>query len=322
MKSRLVSLTGATGFIGSHLATAYRSRGWRVRAIVRPGTLKPLPSGIDRRESALTAASLAHATAGSDVIVHAAGLTRARREDGFHVVNVLGTRAVVEAANACGARLVQLSSLAAIGPGTIERPARDTDPPRPVNAYGRSKLAGEMVIRESARVPWVILRPAAVYGPGDRAFLPLFRLAARGLFLLAGQRTMPFTFVHVDDVVRAVLLASEVEAGRGGDAMFIGHAEPHTTEGFLRQVAVSVQRPYRPVAVPRVLVRALATLGDLAWTLGRQPMFDSARLAELSSVGFVCSVERAREALGFTAAVTLPAGLEETVRWYRDRGWV
>ena len=140
---------------------------------------------------------------------------------------------------------MQLSSQAAIGPGTVERPARDTDPPRPVNAYGRSKLAGEIVVREHARVPWIILRPSAVYGPGDRAFLPLVRLAAHGLFPLAVPRATPFTFVHVDDVVRAVLLASEDEAG-SGDAMFIGHAEPQTTEAFLRHLAVAVRASLSP----------------------------------------------------------------------------
>jgi nucleoside-diphosphate-sugar epimerase len=321
MKSRLVSLTGATGFLGQHIAEACRSRGWRVRAVVRPGTLKPLPPGVERRESSLTAGSLAEAVAGSDVIIHAAGLTRARDEEAFNVVNVLGTRAVVEAANSCGARLVQLSSQAAIGPGTVARPARDTDPARPVNAYARSKLAGELVIREQARVPWIILRPSAVYGPRDRAFLPLVRLAAHGLFPLAAPRATPFTFVHVDDVVRAVLLATEDGAG-SGDAMFIGHAEPHTTESFLGHLAVILERRYRPVPVPRILMRALASLGDLAWTLGREPMLDSARLAEFGAVGFVCSVEHARDALGFTAAVALPAGLSQTIRWYRDRGWV
>jgi len=321
MKSRLVSLTGATGFLGQHLAEAYRRNGWRVRAIVRPGTVKPLPPDVEKHESPLTAEPLAAAVAGSDLIVHVAGLTRARDEAAFNAVNVLGTRAVVAAANACGARLVHISSQAAIGPGTPERPARETDRPRPVNAYARSKLAGETVVREEARVPWIILRPSAVYGPGDRAFLPLVRLAAYGLFPMVVPRTTAFTFVHVDDVVRAVLLASEDQA-KDGDAMFIGHAEPQTTEAFLSQVAILVQRQFRPLAVPRVLVHALASLGDLAWKLGGQPMFDSARLAEFASEGFVCSTEHAGQALGFTAAVTLPAGLEQTVRWYRNQGWV
>jgi nucleoside-diphosphate-sugar epimerase len=321
MKSRSVSLTGATGFLGRHIAEACRDRGWHVRAIVRPGSRKPLPAGVERHESALAAGSLARVVSGSDVLIHAAGLTRARNAAAFDVVNVLGTRAVVEAANACGARLVQLSSQAAIGPGTVERPARDTDPPRPVNAYGRSKLAGEIVIREQARVPWIILRPSAVYGPGDRAFLPLVRLATHGLFLLAVPRATSFTFVHVDDVVRAVLLAADDRAA-SGEAMFVGHGEPHTTESLLRHLAVVVERRYRPVPVPRVLMRALARLGDLGWAVGREPTLDSARLAELGASGFVCSVAHARDALGFTAAVTLPAGLAGTVQWYRDQGWV
>jgi nucleoside-diphosphate-sugar epimerase len=320
MKNKSVSLTGATGFLGQHIAEAFRIAGWHVRAIVRPGTIKPLPTGVERYQAPLIASALADAVAGSDVIVHAAGLTRARNEEAFEAVNVRGTRAVVEAANRCGARLVHISSQAAGGPGTAERPAREADPPRPVNAYGRSKLAGEIAIREAARVAWIILRPSAIYGPGDRAFLPLIRLAANGLFPLAVPRTTAFTFVHVDDVVRAVVMASAERAS--GEAMFIGHAEPQTTEAFLRQLAISVQRRYRPIPVPRLVVQALARLGDLAWAAGREPMLDSARLAEFGAPGFVCSVERAREVLEFTATVSLPAGLADTVRWYRDRGWV
>jgi nucleoside-diphosphate-sugar epimerase len=321
MKSRLVSLTGATGFLGQHLAEAYHSGGWRVRAIVRPGTRKPLPVGIERRESSLTSSLLGAAVAGSDLIVHAAGLTRARSEDAFNAVNVAGTRAVVEAANACGARLVHVSSQAAIGPGTVERPARETDAPRPVNAYARSKLAGEAVVRDESRGPWIILRPSAIYGPGDRAFLPLVRLAGHGLFPMVVPGATPFTFVHVDDVVRAVLLASEDHAA-DSDAMFIGHPEPQTTEAFLRQLAVAVGRRFRPMPIPRLLVHAVASLGDLAWKLGGEPIFDASRLAEFGAAGFVCSADHARQALGFTATVTLPAGLEQTVRWYRNQGWV
>jgi nucleoside-diphosphate-sugar epimerase len=314
-------VTGATGFLGGHIAEAFRNRGWQVRAIVRPGTLKPAPSGIEKREVALAGDALPAAVIGSDVIIHAAGLTRGRDQNAFDLVNVAGTRAVVEAANACGARLVHLSSQAAIGPGTIERPARDSDPPQPINAYGRSKLAGEMVIRQHARVPWIILRPSAVYGPGDRAFLPVVRLATRGLFPLAVPRTTPFTFVYVDDVVRAVMLASEDQAAHGA-AMFIGHQQPHTIETFLREIARVVRRRYRPIPVPGLLIRALAAIGDLTWQVGGEPLIDSARLAEFRSAGFVCSTSSARDVLGFTAAVTLPAGLEETVRWYRGRGWV
>jgi nucleoside-diphosphate-sugar epimerase len=321
MKSRCVSLTGATGFLGRHIAEAFDSRGWTVRAVVRPGSPKALPLGVERREAdLLNVAALGAACDGSAVVVHAAGLVRARHPDDFEAVNVHGVRAVVEAANSAGARLVHLSSLAAVGPGTTDRPAREDDPPKPVNAYGRSKLAGERVVRDLARVPWIVLRPSAVYGPGDRGFLPLVRLASRGLFPLAAPGTMPFTLIYIDDVARAVVNAAE--GAVSGGAFFIGHAEPQTTEALLRAIAGQLGRRYRPLRLPTPVVRAMGSLGDAVWALGGRPPLDSARVSEFTAAGFVCDVSRARERLGFSAAVDLPDGLARTVRWYRERGWI
>src|SRR4051812_468765 len=113
MKRRSVSITGATGFVGSHLADAFRNDGWDVRAIVRPGNRRALPEGVRALTSPLEARPLAQAVAGSDLIVHAAALIRAPNDAAFAAVNVEGTRAVVEAANASGARLLHISSLAA-----------------------------------------------------------------------------------------------------------------------------------------------------------------------------------------------------------------
>src|SRR5438034_3979715 len=122
MKNRSVSVTGATGFLGWQIATELVARGWAVRAIVRPGTTNAAPEGVEIRETPLEAGALRAALEGSEVVVHAAGLTRASNERAFRVVNVDGTRAVVAAANAVGTRLVHISSLAAIGPGTPDRP--------------------------------------------------------------------------------------------------------------------------------------------------------------------------------------------------------
>ncbi len=303
MTSRCVSVTGATGFLGSHIAEAFRARGWAVRAIVRAGNRRPLPAGVDERQVELRdAAALAEACSGSDAIVHAAGLVRARSMREFDAVNVHGTRAVVHAANVTRARLVHISSLAAAGPGTADRPAREDAPPRPVNAYGRSKLAGELVVREAARIPWLILRPSAVYGPGDRGFLPLVRLARRGLFLLAAPASTAFTFVYADDLAEAVVRASEGDVS--GEAFFVGHPEPETTEAFLRTLAGHLRRALPPPDDSR----ADSSARPLRWATwsGRweaRPLIDSSRFAEFRSEGFVCDVSRARERLGFTAAV-------------------
>jgi nucleoside-diphosphate-sugar epimerase len=261
------------------------------------------------------------AVEGSDVLVHAAGLTRSPRASAFAAVNVAGTRAIVNAANASGARLVAISSQAAIGSGSADRPSREDDAPHPLTPYGRSKLAGEAVVRSCARVPWTIVRPSSVYGPRDRQFLPVFRLASRGLFLQATDPATPFTFIYIDDLAHGVVLAAADEHA-AGRTMFLGHPDPLTADMLLRQLATAFGRRYRPRRVPRVALRAAALAGECSWWLGLEPVLDRARFAELGAEGFVCSVDRARDLLGFTAGVSLQEGVERTARWYRNQGWV
>ena len=253
------------------------------------------------------------------VVVHAAGLTHARHEADFRAINVSGTEAAVAAANATGARLVLVSSQAAIGIGTPDRPSREDDPPRPLNAYGRSKVAAEAVVMADARGPWAIVRPSAVYGPRDRQFLPLFRLASRGWFPLAADPAATFTLAYVEDVARAIVLAA---AAKQSHVLFVGHPEPNTTEDVMRGLAEVFHQRYRPWRVPAAVLGGLAWAGDLAWRVGARPPLDRSRLVELGAEGFVCATDRARAELGFTAAVGLREGLARTAAWYRDQRWV
>ena len=211
--------------------------------------------------------------------------------------------------------------------------------PRPLNAYGRSKLAAEATLKMRARTPWCIVRPSAVYGPHDRQFLPLFRLASRGWFPLVTDPAAAFTLVYVEDVARAVVLAAggllagaaggpgrtggqdEAETD-GGETLFIGHPRPQTTEDVLRILADAFQRPYRPWPVPGAILNGLSWAGELSFRLGGQPLIHRARFHELRAEGFVCAIDRAREVLNFTAEVELRDGVERTLRWYRDQAWV
>ncbi len=317
---RTVSITGATGFVGWHAAEAFLRAGWDVRAVVRRGNRKPVPEGVTVVESDLSVDSLRTACAGADVIVHSAALIRAKDEAAFNAVNVEGARAAATAAAAAGARLVLISSQAAGGQGTPLAPRRETDPPAPVNAYGRSKLESEAVVRATPGLEWTILRPCAVYGPRDHGFLPLHRMARRGLFFVPSGADAYFTFIFIADLVRAVQLAAERDAA-AGETMFIGHPVPRTGGDVMRAIAAFEQRPYRPLGVPAPLFTLLAKMGDLSWTLGVKPLVDSGRLVELRAKGFVCSVDRARDVLGFTAETPLEAGVAKTAVWYRDHGW-
>jgi nucleoside-diphosphate-sugar epimerase len=321
MKSRSLSITGATGFLGYHLAQAFKNDGWNVRAIVRPGTAKPLPEGVAALQAPLARGWLEPAFAGADLVVHAAAAIRAPTEIAFTATNVDGTRAVVAAANAAGARLLHISSVAAIGPASAAAPAREDDPPHPINGYGRSKLAGEEVVRAAARTPWTIVRPSAVYGPRDRGFLPLFRMARRGLFLYAAPPSTAFTFVYVEDLVDALLRAASDDRAIG-QTFFVGYPEPVTSENLLRAIAEAVGKPYRPRFLAPIALDAAAALGELAWRFGRRPLVDRGRLAELRSGGFVCAVDRIRDALGFVAPTSIRDGVERTARWYRLNGFL
>ncbi len=321
MTNRSVSITGVTGFVGWRLAEAFRDAGWSVRAIVRPGSTKPLPSGVERVACALDAGPLTDAVRNSTALVHAAGLIRAARPSMYDAVNVGGTRAAVAAANAAGCRLILVSSLAAAGPGPRERPRREAEEPQPLTPYGRSKLDAEMWVRSSARSAWTIVRPSAVYGPRDRGFLPLFRLAARGVFPLVADPNTAFTVIHIADVARGTVLAA-TDHRAVGETLFFGHPRPQTTEDVLRGLARAFGREYRPIRVPAAIMHAAAYAGELAWLVRRQPIVDAARLRELRAGGFVCSVDRARAVLGFAASIDWTEGAEQTARWYGAEGWV
>lgn len=321
MRNRSVSVTGATGFLGWHIATAFQRAGWRVRGIVRPGSRKPLPEQVERRESRLERSALEGVFAGSDVVVHAAAVTRSVSEEALREINVGGTEAVVEALNAVGSRLVLISSQAAIGSGTSSCPSREDDEPRPLTAYGRTKLAAEASVRTGATVPWTILRPSAAYGPRDRQFLSLYRLARRGYFLLAAAPETMFTLIEAGDAARAVVLAAECDRAVGRE-FFVGHPDPQSAETVLRELARVVGRTEQPRRVPAAILRAVAFGGEVAWRLGVEPPLDAARLRELRAEGFVCAVDRARDELGFTAVTPLSDGLARTFRWYREQGWI
>lgn len=321
MTSRSVSLTGASGFVGGHIAEAFLRDGWQVRAVVRPGRDRLLPRGVEPVFATLKRELLVEAFRGAAVVVHCAGVVRARNLEAFTKINVEGTRTVVEAANVTGSRLIHISSQAAGGTGTVARPRRENDREWPVNDYGRSKLASEVPVRELAAVPWTIIRPCAVYGPRDRGFLPLFRAARRGLFLSPARPDAAFTLIDVRDLAEAVRLAA-VSDQAVSQTFFVGHAVPRTTTDILVTMAAVFGKTAQPVTIPLPVVRAAAIVGELAWRLNQRFVIDGSRYAELSSEGFVCSVDAIRERLGFVAATDLYEGFRSTKEWYEQAGWL
>ena len=319
--SRTVAVTGATGFIGRHVTADLIARGFGVRAIVRPESTHEAAAGAESVRVPLEAAALCEAFAGADTVVHLAGIVSALQPSAYSAVNVVGTRAVARAAHAAGARLVHISSLAAAGPASAASPRREDDPPSPRTPYGCSKLEGEQVVMATHGLRWMILRPGVVYGPGDRALLPLFKLAERGLLPLVGRADAAYTFVHVRDVVRTI--AAAIEAADDGEILFVGHSHPVTAREILDVIRLVVGRPAMVIPVPQAITRVAAAVCDLvARVVGRPLPLTRWRYIELSAEGFVCRVDRLRDRLGIVAELDLRDGLADTAAWYRREGWI
>src|SRR5574340_25657 len=196
-------VTGATGFVGSHLAERLVGEGWQVRCMVRrTSSLRWLPPGVETVYGELASGEgVGEAVHGADAVFHVAGVTKARRAAEFYEGNVRATANLLEAAGDVP-RFVHVSSLAAAGPGAD---LSEDNPPRPVSDYGRSKLEAEKLARGRA----VIIRPPVVFGPRDTDVLQIFRAVNRGRMVRIGRRDSFFSFIYVKDLAEALAARSE-----------------------------------------------------------------------------------------------------------------
>jgi nucleoside-diphosphate-sugar epimerase len=318
---RVVAITGATGFIGRHLTARLAASGREVRAVCRVDSSRAAMSAphVQMVRTPFIVDRLADAFRGADVVVHLAGLVRARTVDDFTRANVEVASAVARAARAAGARLIHVSSLAAAGPASPLSPRSEVDPSIPITAYGISKLAGERAVMETEGLRWTILRPGVVYGPQDAALLVLFRMAERGVLPLVGRSGAAYTFIHVDDMIRTIEAA--IDNPLDGRTIFVGHREPVTTRLLLQGIRAATGRPAVILTVPLTVTRAAAALCDLTTRVtGRLLPLDKSRYAELAAEGFVCRVDLMRDLLGMEARVALSEGLAQTAAWYRANG--
>jgi nucleoside-diphosphate-sugar epimerase len=219
------------------------------------------------------------------------------------------------------AAFVLISSLAAHGPASVERPALETDPCRPITAYGRSKLAGEKLL-DAGRWPFrtAILRPPALYGPRDREFLSLFSLALRGWSGRIGRSMTGLSLVHGRDAATAAVDLLETPTAVGPffvDDGQAGYGWPALAE-VLGQTA---DRRVRLVPVP------LGLLKFVSWLVGsgraaRSVILNRDRIRDLESCGWVCRGDRLTATTGFRARYDAPAGFADTLDFYRKEGWL
>lgn len=325
-----VLVTGANGFVGSHLVEELLRRGRSVRCAVRPrSSVEALPS--DRVEIVRVdydrPATLDAAVDSCVGVVHLAGATRADSPGAYRAANVEPVRSLAAACRRAGphpGRFVLVSSLAAAGPSRRDRPRVEDDPEQPLSEYGRSKLEAESVLR-SAEGPgddWAVLRPCAVYGPRDRDFLRLARMVVRGWVVRVGSDPVLMSVVHAQDLARALadVLAHPGAAGR---TWFVADPDPAPWDRIAGLMAEACGRHPRWLTVPPGLLPVIAEISSWvsAVTRSTNPL-PADRLAELRAEAWTCSPARIAADIGFTTRVRLAEGLASTLRWYQKEGWL
>lgn len=322
-------VTGASGFVGSHLVERLLREGVEVVCQVRSTSRLTWLEGLDveRRLADLRDVdALTRAVAGVDYVFHVAALLRGRTAEAYAAVNIEGTRHLVQAVDRAGLnlrRLVCVGSLAAAGPCPSDEPLAETADPHPIGHYGRSKLAAERVVLDAkGRLPVTVVRPPAVYGPRDTTFLPLFRTAQRfGLAPIIGAPDKELTLIHVADLVECLWLAAAAEAAEG-EVYFVGSGN-HTWTEVVDALEAALGRRLRRLRIPNVVARLVGEIGELKWTLTGKPQIISRRkIRDMLQTRWTCSWAKAERDLGYAARMPLGEGMRRTIEWYAGHGWL
>jgi 2-alkyl-3-oxoalkanoate reductase len=310
----IVALTGATGFVGRRLAPLLAAAGWRVRLLLRRDPVIPEWLGMEPQIVAgdlRDVGALALLTNGVDAVVHVAGLIKAARASDYFAVNHAGSAALADAARryAPQAHFVHVSTIAAREPQLSD--------------YAASKYAGEKAVLEAMGARVTVLRPPAVYGPGDRETLVFFQLARRRLVPLLGSPSALAAMIHVEDLMR--LLVAQLGVAPKGAVLSAADARPG---GYLwREVFSTAARAVgndqaRLFHAPAGLLRAAALVGDAGKLFGAANMLNSQKLRELRHADWSVGAAEWARPEGWQPRYSLADGFAQTVAWYRRAGWL
>jgi dihydroflavonol-4-reductase len=324
-----ILVTGANGFIGSHICEGLQSSGFEVRALIRRTSdltnIKHLDLELvygDLNDPD----SLPPAIEGAEAIVNNAGITKALNDTVFERVNVAGTENVLKAVETSSweiKRFVQISSTAASGPAPSDVPINEDHPPRPLTVYGKSKLESEKaVLAYGDRLPVTVLRPSAVYGPRDKEMLSFFKAISMRIKPTFGTGECYINFTYVKDLARAVSKALTVDSP-SGRLYFVAEKRSYSYSeaGDIISRALGVKG--LDIHIPAALLRFAGKVSEKAarWR-NKASIFSADKALEISQKYWLVDTSRIQDELGFVSSTSFRDGVAETVEWYRRHGWL
>ena len=329
-----ILITGASGFIGSFIVEEALKRGFETWAAVRKSSSKVylLDERINFIELNLSSKEqLVEKLKGKgfDYVVHAAGVTKCLNKQDFSRINTLGTKNLVDALMEVGMplkRLVFISSLSIFGAIKEQQPyeeIRETDSPQPNTAYGKSKLEAEKYLESlGTRVPYIILRPTGVYGPREKDYFIMAKSIKGHSDFAVGYKRQDITFVYVQDVVQAVFLA--LEKGENGRKYFLSDGLVYQSTTFSDLIHEELGRPWWiRITAPVWVLRIVTFFGEYVGRMtGKVTALNNDKYNILKQRNWRCDIQPAIDELGYQPKYDLKQGVKETIKWYKDNGWL
>jgi len=322
-------VTGANGFLGSHLTEELVTRGWEVKCLVRRthglGWIESLPVRFVLGECR-DKTTLGPAVEGVEYVFHLAGVINALDWEDYYQANVVGTRNLLEACVERNSRLkkfIHVSSISAAGPSEKGRALTEDDLNRPISDYGRSKLAGEEAVREfGGRLPFVIIRPPNVIGPRQRELEEAIRLIGNRIKPTVGTGEPQTSLCYVRDVVEALILAAE-RPEADGRTYFLASPRPYAWSEISDAVqealgvrGLVVNIPYGAQWLAAAASEAVARL------TGKKPRLTRTSLLAARKYYWIYDGSRIKHELGFEPCTDLREAIRETVDWYKTHGGI
>ena len=329
-----ILITGASGFIGSFIVEEALKRGFETWAAVRKSSSREWLQDERIHFIELNLSSkeqLVEQLRGQDFdyVVHAAGVTKCLNKADFRRINTEGTKNLAEAILEVGMplkRFVFISSLSIFGAIKEQQPyeeIRESDTPQPNTEYGRSKLAAEQYLETlHARLPYIILRPTGVYGPREKDYFIMAKSIQGHSDFAVGYRRQDITFVYVKDVVQAVFLA--LDHGENGRKYFLSDGQVYQSSTFSDLIHEELGRPWWiRITAPVWVLRIVTFFGEYIGRItGKVTALNNDKYNILKQRNWRCDIRPAIDELGYHPQYQLEQGVKETIRWYKDNGWL
>jgi len=330
MEKKIISVvTGASGFVGSHLVDKLLNEGHLVKCILRSTSSKRWLEGknVEIVDCGLfDKEPLKKVLVDADYVFHIAGVVKAKTEEGYFKGNVETTKVLLEVLDEVNPnikRFVVASSQTACGPSLNGVPCNEETPEHPITTYGRSKVEQEKLVKSyKGKILFTIVRPTAVYGERDTEIYLVFKTYKAGLFSLIGFDEKKLNLIHVQDLVDGIYLSAISEKAKD-QIYFLASEEIYTWPVVGKAIEKAMGKKAITVRLPHFLVYTVAAFAEFFSMFSSKPAtFNLEKARDFVQKNWTCDVSKAKRDFGFAQKVSLEEGIKRTIDWYREMKWL